>query len=164
MLLLLLNLMLPLLCVATSPISSKDEDTSSCPAHWIDASLNGMGCLLFSNTERLTWESASVACQEAGSTLVEILNERQLDFVRSELFFLADVGVSGDWWTYGTDFGREDQWIWMSSLSAVADFVWHTGEPNGDTTQNCMWMGKGVEFMADDMQCDAEYFYICQKK
>ena len=121
-------------------------------------------CLLFSNTERLTWESASVACQEAGSTLVEILNERQLDFVRSELFFLADVGVSGDWWTSGTDFGREDQQIWMSSLSAVADFVWHTGEPNGDTTQNCMWMGKGVEFMADDMQCDAEYFYICQKK
>ena len=113
MLLLLLNLMLPLLCVVTSSISSNKEDTSSCPAHWIDASLNGMGCLLFSNTERLTWESASVACQKAGSTLVEILNERQLDFVRSELFFLADVGVSGDWWTSGTDFRREDQWIWM---------------------------------------------------
>ena len=100
-------------------------------------------CLLFSDIERSTWESASVACQEAGSSLVEILNQGQLDFVRSQLFFLADVGVVGDWWTSGTDFGREDQkWILMSSLSAVADFVWHSGEPNGDTTTHkiaCGW-------------------------
>ena len=101
-----------------------------------------MGSLLFSNTENLTCEDASVACQEAGSTLVEILNQGQLDFVRSQLFFLVDVGVSENWWTSGTDFGREDQWIWMSSLSAVADFVWHSGEPNGDTTQNYLWMGR----------------------
>ena len=82
-------------------------------------------CLLFSNTERLTWERASVDCQEAGSSLVSNLNQGQLDFVRSQLLFLADIGVVDNWWTSGTDFGREDQkWIWMPKLTVDGAGSW----------------------------------------
>merc|ERR1719378_869535 len=64
---------------------------SGCPEHWLDASLTGMGCLLFNSSAELTWEESSFACQQSNSSLLEIWTEVQLDYVREEVSFLADA-------------------------------------------------------------------------
>ena len=53
---------------------------SPCPHNWVDATFVDLGCL--------PWEQANIYCHEENATLIEILTEEQLDFVRMELFSL----------------------------------------------------------------------------
>ena len=80
-----------------------------CPDEWINATPSGLGCIYFNSTAGATWEEASSWCQhpDNNASLLEIWSELQFDFVRSELMFLQDNGVDGDWWVGGTDLGRE---------------------------------------------------------
>ena len=147
-----------------------DEVSSSlCPQHWIDASLTGLGCLYFNSSSEVTWEEAGNICQapENDALLLEIGSELQLDFVRSELVFLQDSGLvdlTGDWWTGGTDQGRDGRWNWAGSLENVGDFVWHHIEPNGGTSENCLLLPNGYGFLGNDFPCTGNRYFICQKK
>ena len=90
-----------------------------CPDHWIDATLTGLGCIYFNSSSEVTWEEAGNLCQASDASLVEIGSELQLDFVRSELVFLQDSGLvdlTGDWWTGGTDQGRDGDWYWAGII------------------------------------------------
>ena len=145
---------------------------SECPEHWLDASLTGMGCLLFNSSAELTWEESSFACHQSNSSLLEIWTEVQLDYVREEVSFLADASswLDQDWWTSGTDLGREGHWYWASSLAPIADFVWHSGQPDNrpssdeGTGANCLILENSMDFMAQDERCSYTTFHICQKK
>ena len=145
------------------------KDAGSCPENWVDATLTGMGCLLFNTTAVMNWEDASVSCYQSNSSLVEIWTELQMDFLRSELKVLANSGFSSFWWTSATDLGREGHWYWASSLSPVPDFVWYSGsyaQPDGGTGENCAFLDSGYDFMIQDFDCDYESstYPICQIK
>merc|ERR1711934_206791 len=145
------------------------EVSNLCPDHWIDATLSGLGCLFFNSSTTATWDEASSWCQHAdnNASLLEIWSELQLDFVRQELMFLQDNGVDQDWWTGGSDQGREGRWYWSGSLAAVADFVWRSGEPspNGGTRYNCLYLNNGDAFFGYDNNCYSfSGYFICQKK
>ena len=150
-------------------VSKQMEEVSSlCPDHWIDATLSGLGCLYFNSSTTATWEEASNLCQhpDNNASLLEIWSELQLDFVRSELMFLQDNGVSSDWWTGATDLGREGRWFWIGSLATVGDFVWYSTQPNGATPYNCMMLEDNPAwgFLGNDYYCTREFYFICQKK
>merc|ERR1712192_53112 len=119
-----------------------EEGSGSCPDHWIDATVNGLGCLYFNSSTEVNWEEAGKLCQapENEASLLEIETELQFDFVRSELMLLQDSGTSSDWWTGGTDLGRDGHWYWAGSLAAVGDFIWYSDRPNGGTYGNCLLM------------------------
>ena len=149
----------------------KGEQSSLCPDHWIDATLSGLGCLYFNSSAQVDWLDAAELCQhpDNNASLVEIWSELQLDFVRSELIFLAENGVDTDWWTGATDLGREGHWYWAGSLATVGDFLWYkpTNQPNGGIAHNCMFLENGgsYEFYGNDYGC-TKYprVFICQKK
>ena len=152
---------------------TKAEQSSSdrCPNQfWVDATMTGLGCLLFNSTTSCTRERANDYCQvQENASLLEIWTELQLDFVRNELIFLTDHEESRDWWTSGTDQGREGQWYWASSLAPVADFIWEEGQPDSDGgQQNCLALLARDPFMGHDVTCDNSghnpIFPICQKK
>merc|ERR1711953_126638 len=149
-------------------VSKQTEEVSGlCPDHWIDATLSGLGCLYFNSTAAVSWEDASRLCQDPdnNASLVEIWSELQLDFIRSELMFLQDNGVNNDWWTGGSDQGREGHWYWSGSLANVGDFVWQSGEPNSGTNNNCLYLNNfGGSFLGYDNGCSTfDAYFICQK-
>ena len=139
-----------------------------CPDHWIDATLTGLGCLYFNSSSEATWEEAGNLCQANDASLVEIKSDLQMDFVRSELVFLQDSGLvdlTGDWWTGGTDQGRDGQWYWAASLQPVGDFIWFSTEPNGGTGENCLLLPNGYGFLGNDFPCTGhKRYFICQIK
>ena len=166
----LVNIIGALALFSASVGSSEVEQPQSnpCPNQlWVDASMTGLGCLLFNSSTSYTWEKANDYCQvQENATLLEIWTELQLDFVRNELIFLTDHEESRDWWTSGTDQGREGHWYWASSLSPVADFVWDEDEPDGPA-QNCLVLLDDYLFRGHDIGCDGGgniVFPICQKK
>ena len=146
------------------------EVSDNCPDHWIDASLSGLGCLYFNSTAAVSWEDALSWCQhpDNNALLLEIWSELQLEFIRSELMLLQDNGVDNDWWTGGTDLGREGHWFWIGTLATVGDFLWNksTNEPNGDTVENCLalWNSTNFNFRGNDCRCYNEQYFICQRK
>ena len=166
---------LALLCTSVGCSEEEQPYSNSCPNQfWVDASMTGLGCLLFNSTTSYSWERANDYCQtQENATLLEIWTELQLDFVQNELIFLTDHEESRDWWTSGTDQGREGHWYWASSLSPVADFVWNEDQPdsmNGGQQQNCLAPFNTSLFRGHDMNCDLSddnqkpIFPICQKK
>ena len=139
----------------------------SCPDKWVDASFVDMGCLMFYSNSSMTWEEANVYCQESHkATLVEFGTQEQLDFVRMELEVLEELNGPKNWWTSGTDIGRDGIWYWASSLTHVADFVW---DPQDNIVHgpfvNCLELFHGSNgYMGFDMICDDKEFPICQMK
>merc|ERR1712215_305532 len=108
----------------------RDEETrGSCPDGWLDTGLFGgtMGCLLFNSSTTYTWDKANEYCYKEGGELVEIRHVEEMEFVIS---YLQQLEAKHDWWTAGTDAGREGRWIWPSSWSAVEGYVWNGNQPN----------------------------------
>ena len=126
-----------------------------------------MGCLLWSSQHTHSWEAANEFCFQRNSSLVEIENEEQFDYIVSEITdFIGNSVFSRDWWTSGTDWGREGRWYWTSSLTPVPDFVWKNGQPDGGLDENCLLIkvNLGEVDMAQDDSCDSYGYHICQIK
>ena len=152
------------------------QESTGCPAHWIDSTLNGLGCLFFNSSRDhiqdeldVTWLEAAYWCQqpENNASLVQIDSEVQLDFVRSVLLLLQDNEVLTNWWTGATDIGREGNYYWAGSLDPVEDFVWSPGQPNAGADANCLILYAGWGYLGNDVGCvtyKGRRSFICQKK
>merc|ERR1711915_149670 len=159
--------MLALSAVFFLPILSARWDSpkdSSCEAGWLDATWVDMGGLLFYSGAAMTWEKANDHCQkQEDAKLVEATTEDQFNFLIMELNLLDDHEKSRDWWTSGTDIGREGNWTWMGSLSQIEDFVWRNDQPNGGIGFNCLALQDSFEYLGDDYNCASALYPICQK-
>ena len=147
--------------LATSPAI-----TARCPEGWVDAHFaDDMGCLLFNTSKTYNWELANNYCNiEVNASLVEIVTPEQHEYVIMELELLADNGHNHNWWTSGTDIGKQGRWYWTQSLALVEEFVWAVSEPN-NPAYNCIYLSGGSDhFMAKDMSCAYGYYPICQTK
>ena len=90
----------------------KGGNAALCPETWIDGSAVGLGCLLLDSSQDLTWDEANNFCQFTNNaTLLEILTEEQLVFTQLELTQLAEEEGGQNWWTSGTDVGRNGVWM-----------------------------------------------------
>ena len=142
--------------------------SGNCPDKWFDASFVDMGCLFFNDTAAVTWEEANVICHKySNSSLVEIQSEMQMNFLKMELDARAE-NVSRLWWTAGTDIGFEGQWIWITSLTKVEDYVWHPGHPrlninNSISISNCLSL-RPRDYEGHDIGCENRDNPICQLK
>ena len=157
--------------VSESKLAEKKAEVSgNCPDKWFDASFIDMGCLFFNNTAAVTWEEANVICHKySNSSLVEIHSEMQMNFLKMELDEIASAeDVSRLWWTAGTDIGFEGQWIWITSLTKVEDYVWHPGHPrpnldNSISISNCLSL-RPRDYDGHDIGCENRDNPICQLK
>merc|ERR1712051_1161555 len=129
--------------------AAQDKSTGNCPDKWVDATFVDMGCLYFNSTEALTWDDASSMCQMgSNSTLLEITTEMQLAFIQMELAVIEDhEDAHNFWWTAATDVGINGQWIWITSLTAVEDFMWFSGFPDSNDNLNCMYFDHAHEYL-----------------
>merc|ERR1712130_276775 len=151
---------------ASVPSLPHGKSSGTCPDKWVDASFVDMGCLYFNTTEAMTWEHASTMCQMgSNSTLLEITSEMQMSFIQMELSMIEDHEDGHySWWTAATDIGINRQWIWITSLTAVEDFMWTSGYPNSRDDYNCMFMYYSHQFLGINALCDDNRYPICQLK
>merc|ERR1712012_514684 len=129
--------------------------SGACPDHRLDVSFMEMGCLFFNNTAAVDWEEANVVCKlTPNATLVDIQSEMQMGFLQMELDMVEGIeGAAHSWWTAGTDVGIEGQWFWVTTLTEVGDFVWHSGEPTVTTAGNCLYLVSSWGYEGGDMNC-----------
>merc|ERR1712098_691147 len=144
----------------TVSVLREKETKGNCPVGWLDTGLFGgtMGCLLFNSSTTYTWDKANEFCYNQGSELMEIRHVEEMDFVIS---YLQQLEKNYDWWTAGIDGGREGRWIWPSSWSAVEDYVWFSGRPNGGPANNCLMLQDSSSYKGDDINCANSYRPIC---
>ena len=143
------------------------ERANDCPEHWLDANSVYMGCILINRTSPMTWYNANTYCQFAeDAALVEIHTPEQQEYLSMELNTIEEYIGPADYWTGGTDIGREGQWFWISSLTEVEEFVWNiSSEPNQGYAANCLQLWNHVDYKGGDNSCadEEKYFPICQK-
>merc|ERR1712037_9453 len=145
--------------LVTFPLGSLlPSESSTCYSGWADGTLVGMGCLFFESNANFTWEEANFFCQETYSaTLVSIETQDQQEFVIMMIGFLNNHEESHSWWTSGTDTGREGEWYWASTLTAVGNFIWHSDQPTETLTENCLRLSSGMGY---DRPCNEVNFPI----
>ena len=91
---------------------------------------------------------------------VEVETESQL---RSLSEYLLGAGVEGrHWWTGGTDLQSEGAWLWTSSLTAVGNFIWSPGQPDGAEQQNCLYLNPHYDYTGRDDDCHVRKQPLCQ--
>merc|ERR1719158_468370 len=145
-------------------VRREEETRGNCPVGWLDATFFGVGCLLFNSTTSYTWDKANQFCYNEGGLLLEIRKVQEMEFVISYLQTLETHESKHDWWTAGTDVGREGRWIWPSTLATVESYVWSAGEPNSGVAANCLRLDYSYSYKGIDSDCAASLMPICQKK
>ncbi|KAK3083892.1 hypothetical protein FSP39_004817 [Pinctada imbricata] len=58
---------------------------------------------------------------------------------------------------------HEGHWIWAQTLDRWEFQLWHRGEPNGKTRENCLEFGSHWNYTWNDAHCDDKKHFICEK-
>ena len=132
---------------------------------WVDGSVVNMGCIHFNTDSFKTWDEAAAFClTQHGSKLVAIETEQQMEFISQVMGYLE----YHNWWTSGTDRGREGEWYWASTLNQVHLDLLFVKSFNSKNPQKWKWNCLSLRFTSRgnyegyDQQCDSLHRPICQ--
>lgn len=121
------------------------------PGSEFSARLEDVCYASFSPDGGLSWEDSQESCEELGGTIAIIdTGERQS--------FATPFAVEFLW--IGLAYTEEEgtfKWVDGSSLGYDN---WYSGQPNGDTEENCALMEDST--LWHDYPCTATYAYLCQ--
>ncbi|CAH1248686.1 CSMD3 [Branchiostoma lanceolatum] len=112
-------------------------------------------CFIVSDTPT-TFTEAEMKCAEGGGTVINVKEQHTQDFL-VQLLSVSNKDV----WIGLTDQDVEGQFVWTDGTPLVYS-NWAPGEPNGDTTKNCVHLWPMANFRWDDMPCGRSNYYICQ--
>uniref|UniRef100_A0A673VRI9 C-type lectin domain family 4 member F-like n=1 Tax=Salmo trutta TaxID=8032 RepID=A0A673VRI9_SALTR len=126
----------------------------SCPEGW-----GRFGCsCYYVSTEGKSWEESRQDCLERGADLVIINSEEEQTFINGfESVSYVWIGL--------TDSVTEGTWKWVDDTPLTIPSYWRSGDPNGGTLQNCVFIhhmssGQGVWW---DFNCSSSERWICEK-
>ena len=112
-------------------------------------------------TSTTDWYTAQASCNNYGYDLVTVNNS-------AENTWLVDQGYRyyrGKWWTGGNDAASEGRWTWENGQSWTYS-AWHAGEPNnsnlGPGGEDCMQLGRFLDYTWNDEPCGWSFRYICE--
>ena len=110
----------------------------------------------------MSWYEAQNFCNSSNSHLVEIMNQKQLQYIRDKAYeFERETNKKRDWWIGSTD--RNSEGVWYLEHSEIADPI---GPENPDGSGDCVQLWRNNGYKMDDTECnDADVNYpICQIK
>ncbi|XP_054707922.1 macrophage mannose receptor 1-like isoform X2 [Uloborus diversus] len=112
---------------------------------------------------KLTFDKALEHCQDDGGSLVAIQNQETQDFVRVIL-----LELQGNLWIGLHDRENETEYTWVDGTKFNYS-NWKPGEPSGpkyeneDCTEMLFLVNDGESGQWNDVKCDAQLPFICQK-
>ncbi|XP_048766459.2 perlucin-like protein isoform X2 [Ostrea edulis] len=137
---------------------------TACPRGWIAV---GEDCLMFAKGHT-SWLDAARSCKHYNrSVLATIDSYEKMSMINTIAKVLASpsIGMS-NFWVGGNDFGVEGEWRWEQTNLGIGPFTnWAPGDPNGNSSQNCMLVGftqNSTETYWKDAPCTGHHNYICQ--
>ena len=113
----------------------------------------------FWSTDKKTWNEAEVFCQQNNGHLASIttpaINQYVLEGINSRGFTSSWVG--------GNDIYKEGFWKWSDSRPVFFTF-WHSIEPNGGSSENCIhYKSWNDQMKLNDAPCSLSFTFICRK-
>uniref|UniRef100_A0A672HW15 C-type lectin domain-containing protein n=1 Tax=Salarias fasciatus TaxID=181472 RepID=A0A672HW15_SALFA len=108
-----------------------------------------------SSTEK-TWQESRDDCVSRGANLMIIDSQEEQDFTRR---------FPKRMWIGLTDRAQEGTWRWVDGTLLQRSY-WYSGEPNDEWgEEDCAEINyKDVENSWNDMPCDRQIHWICEKK
>ncbi|KAI4887817.1 hypothetical protein NFI96_027054 [Prochilodus magdalenae] len=109
------------------------------------------------STEKKSWSDSRQYCTQRGADLVIINSTEEQDFTeRLRRGEKAWIGL--------TDRDREGVWRWVND-SALTTGFWRSGEPNGETQENCVIIGDETDPVKNwaDYPCSDRFVGVCEK-
>ncbi|XP_031561983.1 perlucin-like protein [Actinia tenebrosa] len=132
-----------------------------CGQGWLQFDNN---CYFFNHdpSKPAHWNDAANVCQLLGGHLVDIRNEYEWQFVKSNLKRAGDAYAQ---YIIGmTDAASEGHWKYTDG-TAASFFKWNAGEPSGGTSENCGSIFSDANIGSyNDGSCTYNYGrFICKK-
>ncbi|CAC5396454.1 unnamed protein product [Mytilus coruscus] len=115
-------------------------------------------CYYF-NKDKKSWFEAERYCQAEGSSLVNIVDENENNFVMTK----SKEANAGHFWigAINCDSGK---WIWGSNFEPVKYFKWHPREPNGSGKSIlCVELYPAADGAWNDHSCSVTYAFVCKR-
>ncbi|XP_052083683.1 perlucin-like [Mytilus californianus] len=132
------------------------EPEKACPNDW---DLFQSYCYYFSVDES-NWTDSKSSCQNQESMLAEVVSTEQLAFLTTK----AGEYGSKFYFLGGSDIVTEGEWIWTTSRTNFTVTNWTPSAPSDDKgKENCLEMRKGAGYQWNDVHCDKNKTYICQR-
>uniref|UniRef100_A0A8D0QHE6 Natural killer cells antigen CD94 n=1 Tax=Sus scrofa TaxID=9823 RepID=A0A8D0QHE6_PIG len=126
---------------STDPLEG--SDCCSCQEKWIGYQCN---CYFISN-ESKTWKDSRNFCISHNSSLLQVQNRNELDFMNSSAHF---------YWI-GLSFSEEhNAWLWEDNSTLSQDLF-----PNLVNTENCVIYSPSRNSLDED--CGSRHLFICKQ-
>ncbi|KRJ97277.1 C-type lectin 37Da [Drosophila yakuba] len=108
----------------------------------------------------INWYDAFEACRQMNADLVAFKDLKEQKLVSQ---YLVGKKLIDNFWTSGTDFAKQDYFVWFSTGQPVATDLWCKGEPNNaGGIEHCVEFLSNVGLGLNDRNCSLPRGYICQ--
>ena len=104
-----------------------------------------------------TWANGRAWCKHnnSRSDLVSIHSPLENDHVWGMMH-----DISPNMWLGLSDQGEEGTWLWSDGTNSTNFQHWHSGEPNGETRENCAHMRIDGDW--NDLDCTKRNSFMCK--
>ncbi|KAA0703916.1 Collectin-12 Collectin-3 [Triplophysa tibetana] len=108
--------------------------------------------LYFISLEEKNWTESRRYCRERGADLIIINNKEEQDFIEKK-------ATKKGFWIGLSDSDEEGRWKWVDGSAMISRF-WGSGEPNGQTLENCV---ESAALVWNDLYCHMTRKWICER-
>ena len=135
-----------------------NQKATKCPSTYIyNAELNL--CWRLEKDMKADWLTAGWHCHTEGGHLMILDSMATVKFMQ---YFLVTAASNINFvYVGGTDGMEEGKFKWINGKPVEAR-PWRSGQPNGNTNQNCLVMGGADTYDFYDIECSSEYNFLCQ--
>ncbi|XP_045204027.2 perlucin-like protein isoform X3 [Mercenaria mercenaria] len=111
--------------------------------------------------EKVTFTEALRKCREIRAELVEVNDEEEFQFLKSQ----GDhKHLPSDFWIALTDSFEEGKWVWMNTWNTASFKKWAPGQPDdAGHSEDCVHMCSGNSFKWNDIPCGTTRQFVCEK-
>jgi len=136
---------------------SEPAPEASCPEGYSKLPQGSRSCFSVNPTP-LTWDDALYGCALDNGTLASLQCREEADLIVS----LLKQSNTSEAWIGLHDRSKEGRYVWVDG-STIPFSEWLQGEPNGDTSENCIVQAKGNYTQGwADRHCFERKAFVCE--